>query len=159
MGLAANPLPLPAMWIRDSDKVAYTMRPVLNQDCPDACLAWEEAVGYKERRAKMIATLAAPHLEPGEQIQTGFVTLAGTGIFTVPAETFVVTDRAILVLGRGQAQRLPRDFRFGKPTGLYYKFGLDRTYKVHRQWYPEVIAADEALGATHTQDDPAAGEH
>ncbi|WP_430498215.1 hypothetical protein ACQRWP_25170 [Micromonospora trifolii] len=116
-------------------------------------------MGYKERRAKMIATRAAPHLEPGEQIQTGFVTLAGSGIFTVPAETFVVTDRAILVLGSSEAQRLSRDFWFGKPTGLYYKFELDHTYKVHRQWYPEVIAADEALREMQAQDDPAVGEH
>ncbi|WP_433127435.1 hypothetical protein ACQPWW_31360 [Micromonospora sp. CA-240977] len=116
-------------------------------------------MGYKERRAKMIATRAAPHLEPGERIQTGFVTLTGSGIFTVPAETVVVTDRAILVVGRSEVQRLPRNLSFGKPTGLYYKFDLDRTYKVHRQWYPEVIAADEALREMQTQDDPAVGEH
>ncbi|MCW6006082.1 hypothetical protein K1W54_16055 [Micromonospora sp. CPCC 205371] len=116
-------------------------------------------MGYKERRAKMIAARAEPHLEPGEQIQTGFVTVTGSGIFTVPAETFVVTDRAILVVGHGEAQRLPRDFWFGKPTGLYHKIELDRTYKVHRQWYQEVIAADEALREMRTQDDPAAGAH
>jgi hypothetical protein len=94
----------------------------------------------------MIAAQAAPHLEPGEQVQTGFSTVTGSGIFTVPAETIVVTDRAILIVGRGgEVKRLPRDFRFGKPTGLHHKIELDRTYKVHRQWYEEVIAADEAL--------------
>ncbi|MEO3928783.1 hypothetical protein ABGB07_33725 [Micromonosporaceae bacterium B7E4] len=116
-------------------------------------------MGYKERRVKIIATRAAPHLEPGEQIQTGFITVTGSGIFTVPAETFVVTDRAILIVGRGEAQRLPRDFWFGKPTGMYHKIELDRTYKVHRQWYQEVITADEALREMRTPDDPAAGEH
>jgi hypothetical protein len=116
-------------------------------------------VGYRERRVKMIADRAAPHLEPGEQIQTGFVTVTGSGIFTVPAETFVVTDRAILVLGPGEVERLPRDFWFGRPTGLYHKIELSRTYKVHRQWYQEVIAADEALRQMQAHDDPAAGEH
>jgi hypothetical protein len=77
----------------------------------------------------------------------------------VPAETFVVTDRAILIVGRGEVQRLARDLWFGKPTGLYYKIELDRTYKVHRQWHQEVIAADEALREMQTRDDPAAGEH
>jgi hypothetical protein len=110
-------------------------------------------VGYKERRAKMIATRAAPHLQPGEQIQTGFVTLTGSGIFTAPAETIVVTDRAILVVGRGDVQRLARDFRFGEPKGLYHEFELDRTYKVHRQWYPELTAADEALREMQAHDD------
>jgi hypothetical protein len=111
-------------------------------------------VGYKERRAKMLATRAAPHLEPGEQIQTGFITQT-SGIFTVPTGTFVVTDRAILIVAGGEAQRLPRDFRFGKPTGLYHSFELGRTYKVHRQWYPEVILADEALREMQTHEDPA----
>jgi hypothetical protein len=115
-------------------------------------------VGYRERRVKLIATRAAPHLEPGEQIQTGFVTVTGSGIFTVPAETLVVTDRAILVVGRSEVQRLRRDFWFGKPTGLYHKIQLHRTYKVHRQWYREVLAADEALHKMRTHDDPAAGE-
>ncbi|MGI5151964.1 hypothetical protein ACQEVC_37320 [Plantactinospora sp. CA-294935] len=116
-------------------------------------------MGYKERRVKIIATRAAPYLEPGEQIQTGFITVTGSGIFTVPAETFVVTDRAILIVGRAEAQRLPRDFWFGKPTGIYHKIELDRTYKVHRQWYQEVIAADDALRDMQTPDDPAAGQH
>jgi hypothetical protein len=87
------------------------------------------------------------------------MTVTGSGIFTVPAETFVVTDRAILIVYGGEAQRLPRDISFGKPTGLYHKIELDRTYKVHRQWYQEVIAADEALREMQTHDDPAAGEH
>ncbi|MEU5521116.1 hypothetical protein ABZ759_10695 [Streptomyces sp. NPDC047860] len=116
-------------------------------------------MGYRERRAEMIAGRAAPYLEPGEQIQTGFMTVTGSGIFTVPAETIVVTDRAILVVGRDGAQRLPRDVRFGNPTGIHHKFELDRTYKVHRQWFKEVVAADEALGAPPTEGGPAAGEH
>ncbi|WP_326560743.1 hypothetical protein [Micromonospora sp. NBC_01796] len=116
-------------------------------------------MGYRERRAEMLATKAAPHLEPGEQIQTGFMTLTGWSIFTVPAETFVVTDRAILVMGRAGVYRLPRNSWFGKPTGIYYRFQLDRSYRVHRQWYQEVIAADEALREMQTRDDPAAGEH
>ncbi|MFI0482721.1 hypothetical protein [Actinomadura sp. 9N215] len=102
-------------------------------------------MGYQERRVELIAKRAAPHLEPGEQIQTGFIALTGWLIFTVPAATVVATDRAILVVGRDGAQRLPRDRRFGKPTGMYYKIELDRTYKVHRQFYPELTAADEAL--------------
>lgn len=112
-------------------------------------------MGYKGRRVKMIATLGEPHLEPGEQIQTGFMTVTGSGIFTVPAETFVVTDRAILIVGRAGVQRLPRAFWFGEPTGMYHKIELDRTYKVHRQWYEELIAADGALREMLTNDDPA----
>jgi hypothetical protein len=102
-------------------------------------------MGYRERRIALIAKRAAPHLEPGEQIQTGFIAQTGRWIFTVPVATFVATDRAILVVGRDGVQRLPRDFRFGEPTGLYHLIELDRTYKVHRQYYPEITAADEAL--------------
>jgi hypothetical protein len=50
-------------------------------------------------------------------------------------------------VGRDGVQRLPRDFRFGEPTGMYHKIELDRRYKVHRQYYPEITAADEALRA------------
>ena len=102
-------------------------------------------MGYQERRVELISKRAAPHLEPGEQIQTGFIAITGWFIFTVPVATFVATDGAILIVGRDGVQRLPRDFRFGEPTGLYHKIELDRTYKVHRQWYPEITAADEAL--------------
>ncbi|MDA2806684.1 hypothetical protein [Nocardiopsis suaedae] len=114
-------------------------------------------MGYKERRAEKISTLADPHLETGEQIQTGFLTIKGSGIFTWPAEWIVVTDRAILIVGGRETQRLPRDFWFGKPTGLYHEIELDRTYKVHRQWYQEIIAADEALRGNQDPDEPAVG--
>ncbi len=30
-------------------------------------------MGYQERRVKLIAKRAAPHLEPGERVQTGFL--------------------------------------------------------------------------------------
>ena len=102
-------------------------------------------MGYQERRVELIAKRAAPHLEPGEQIQTGFIAQTGRGIFTAPVATFVATDRAILIVDGGGAQRLPRDFRFGEPTGMYHRIELDRTYKVHRQYYTEIKAADEAL--------------
>lgn len=102
-------------------------------------------MGYRERRIDMIAKRAAPYLESGEQIQTGFLSVTGGGIFTVPGWTFVVTDRAILIVGRDGAQRLPRDFRFGAPAGVYHRFELDRVYKVHRQYFPEIVAADKAL--------------
>jgi hypothetical protein len=102
-------------------------------------------MGYQERRVELTAKRAAPYLEPGEQIQTGFIAQTGWWIFTVPAATFVATDRAILIVYRDGAQRLPRDFRFGEPTGLYHRIKLDRTYKVHRQYHAEITAADEAL--------------
>ncbi|RSM85723.1 hypothetical protein DMH04_16085 [Kibdelosporangium aridum] len=102
-------------------------------------------MGYKERRVELIAKRAAPHLAPGEQIQTGFIAQTGSWLFTARVWTFVVTDRAILIVNRDGAQRLPRDFRFGKPTGMYHEIELDRTYKVHRQYYSEIAAADEAL--------------
>jgi hypothetical protein len=105
-----------------------------------------EVMGYRERRVELIAKRAAPHLEPGEQIQTGFIAQTGSSIFTTRVWTFVVTDRAILIVGRDGAQRVPRDFRFGEPAGMYHKIELDRTYKVHRQYYAEITAADEALG-------------
>ena len=110
-------------------------------------------MGYKERRAKMIAKVAAPHLKRGERIQTGFGTVIGPGIFTKPGEWIIATNRGVLVVGPGTALRFPRDIRFGKPTGIYHRIQLDRPYKVHRQWYPEVIAADEAL--QKARDDPA----
>lgn len=115
-------------------------------------------MGYRERRVELIAERAAPHLEPGEQIQTGFIAQSGSGIFTVPVATFVVTDRAILIVGRDGAQRLPRDFRFGEPTGLYHKIELDRTYKVHRQYYSEITAADEALRDMQARGNPPESE-
>ncbi|MEV7043688.1 hypothetical protein [Amycolatopsis sp. NPDC051061] len=102
-------------------------------------------MGYQERRVELIAKRAAPHLEPGEQIQTGFIAQTGSWIFTARVWTFVATDRAVLIVGRDSVQRLPRDFRFGEPTGMYHKVELDRTYKVHRQYYLEITAADEAL--------------
>jgi hypothetical protein len=102
-------------------------------------------MGYQERRVELIAKRAAPHLEAGEQIQTGFVAQSGSGIFNVRVWTFVVTDRAVLVVGRGGVQRFRRGFLFGEPTGMYHTIELDRTYKVHRQYYAEITAADEAL--------------
>ncbi|MCP9951033.1 hypothetical protein [Actinomadura madurae] len=102
-------------------------------------------MGYRERRAELWAERAASYLEAGEQIQTGFIAQTGWFIFTVPIATFVATDRAILVLSGHDVQRLPRDFRFGEPSGLYHRIELDRTYKVHRQYHAEIRAADEAL--------------
>jgi hypothetical protein len=114
-------------------------------------------MGYRERRVELIASRAAPYLEPGEQIQTGFVAQTGS-LFTAQVWTFVVTDRAILVVHRGGVQRLPRDFRFGDPTGMYHRIELDRTYKVHRQYYPEITAADEALSAMQARGNPPESE-
>lgn len=108
----------------------------------------------RERRVELIAERAAPHLEPGEQIQTGFIAQTGSWIFTVRVWTFVATDRAILIVGRDGVQRLPRDVRFGKPTGMYHKIELDRTYKVHQQYYSEITAADEALRERQARSNP-----
>ncbi|GAA1559212.1 hypothetical protein [Kribbella lupini] len=108
-------------------------------------------MGYQERRVKMIAAQAAPHLELGEQIQTGFIALTGPGIFTTPW-TVVVTDRSILVVHRGQVRRGPRDVVFGEPKGLHHTIHLDRAYKVNRQFYPELATADEALRKMQSTD-------
>ncbi|MBU6531918.1 hypothetical protein ACFUIW_24110 [Streptomyces sp. NPDC057245] len=102
-------------------------------------------MGYQERRTKLIAKRAAPHLEPGETIQTGFIAQSGSSVLTLRVWTFVATDRAILVIRRGGVQRLPRDLYFGEPTGLYHTFELDRVYKVHRDYYTELGTADAAL--------------
>jgi hypothetical protein len=115
-------------------------------------------MGYQERRVELIAKRAAPHLEPGEQIQTGFIAQSGSWIFTVRVWTFVATDRAILIVGQGAVQRLPRDLRFGEPTGMYHKIELDRTYKVHRQYYSEITAADAALREIQGRGDLPEGE-
>ncbi|WP_432947446.1 hypothetical protein ACQPXM_10940 [Kribbella sp. CA-253562] len=109
-------------------------------------------MGYQERRAKAIAEQAAPHLEPGEQIQTGFLAVTGGAIFNV-GWWVVVTDRAILVVRRGQAVRGPRDVLFGEPKGVYHSITLDQQYRVHRQYYPELLAADEALRQMRSADD------
>lgn len=116
-------------------------------------------MGYRERRVKLIADRAAPHLEPGEQIQTGFIAQSGSGLFSAQVWTFIVTDRAILIVGYGDVQRLPRDFCFGKPTGMYHKIELDRTYKVHRQYYGEVTTADEALRELQDRGNPPDSDH
>lgn len=115
-------------------------------------------MGYQERRVELIATRAAPHLEPGEQIQTGFIAQTGSLIFTARVWTFVVTDRAILVVRGGHALRVPRDVLFGEPTGMYHSIQLDRTYRVHRQYYKEVAAADEALREMQSRGNPAVGD-
>lgn len=106
----------------------------------------------------MISNRAAPHLEPGEQIQTGFVAQTGSP-FTARVWTIIITDRAILVVHRREALRGPRDVLLGEPTGMYRAIQLDRRYWVHRQYYKEVIAADAALRETRSRDNPAAGEH
>lgn len=117
-------------------------------------------MGYQERRVELITKRAAPHLEPGEQIQTGFIAQTGWWIFTVPVATFVATDRAILIVNRDGVQRLPRDLRFGEPTGLYHRIELDRTYKVHRQYHAEIKAADEALREMQARGDlPESEQH
>lgn len=115
-------------------------------------------MGYRERRAELIGKRAAPHLEPGEQIQAGFIAQTGSWIFTVRVWTFVVTDRAILIVGRDGVQRLSRDFRFGEPTGMYHKIEFDRMYKVHRQYDSEITAADKALRKTQACGDLPEGE-
>ncbi|GAA1510360.1 hypothetical protein [Streptomyces synnematoformans] len=115
-------------------------------------------MGHQERRVELIAKRAAPHLEPGEQIQTGFVAQSGSSILTARVWTFVVTDRAILIVRKGTAQRLPRDFPFGEPSGMYHTFQIDRAYKVHRQYYAEIRAADAALRGTRADGDPPDGE-
>ncbi|MFD7057970.1 hypothetical protein [Streptomyces sp. NPDC059906] len=107
-------------------------------------------MGHQERRVELIAKRAAPHLEPGEQIQTGFIAQSGSTVFTTRVWTFVATDRAVLVIGRGGVQRLPRNTSFGEPTGMYHKIELDRTYKVHRQYFPEISTADRALRKMQT---------
>ncbi|WP_129843006.1 hypothetical protein [Streptomyces sp. RFCAC02] len=101
-------------------------------------------MGYRERRVALIAKHAAPHLQPGEQIQTGFIA-SSSARFSVRVWTFVATDRAILIVSRGGVQRLPRDIWFGAPSGMYHGIVLDRAYKVHRDYFAEVRAADEAL--------------
>lgn len=119
-------------------------------------------MGYQERRIALIAKRAAPHLQDGEQIQTGFIaqsrrpSLALFFLFGTGVGTIVVTDRAILVLHRGQAHRASRDVWFGKPTGTYHAIELDRTYWVHRQYYKEIAAADEALRTMQAGGGPAA---
>lgn len=101
-------------------------------------------------------------MEPGEQIQTGFVVQTGSPTFSLylwtRTWTIAVTDRAILVIRRGQARRLSRDVVFGAPTGMYYKIHLDRTYRAHRQYYGELAAADEALREMQSGDTPATGD-
>lgn len=115
-------------------------------------------MGYQERRVELIAKRAAPHLEPGEQIQTGFIAQSGSTVFTTRVWTFVVTERAVLIVGRGGVQRLTRNTVFGEPTGMYHKIELDRTYKVHRQYYPEITTADRALRKMQTGGNPLEGE-
>ena len=102
-------------------------------------------MGYQERRVKLVATRAAPHLEAGEQIQTGFIAQTGSTLFTTRVWTIVVTDRAILVIRKGQAQRGPRQVVLGEPTGVYHTIELDRSYRVHRDYFAEIATADEAL--------------
>ncbi|MBB4686889.1 hypothetical protein [Amycolatopsis jiangsuensis] len=111
-------------------------------------------MGYQERRVALIAKRAAAHLEPGERIQTGFIAQTGSLLFTAKIWTFVVTDRAVLIVGGNQVQRLPRDVSFGEPNGMYHRIELDRRYKVHRQYYPEITAANEALRAMRSGEQP-----
>ncbi|ALG08287.1 hypothetical protein AOZ06_16455 [Kibdelosporangium phytohabitans] len=110
-------------------------------------------MGYLERRAAMVAKQAAPHLRPGEQLQTGFVAATGWFIFKVPTWV-IVTDRSIVVLARQGVQRRSREIYSGKPARLYHAITLDRSYKVHRDYYKELVIADEALRAMQSRGNP-----
>ncbi|MFI6345905.1 hypothetical protein [Streptomyces sp. NPDC050560] len=103
---------------------------------------------------EMISTRAKPHLLPGERVQTGFIAQTGAMLFRTTVWTIIATDRAILVVRRGEALRLGRDVVFGTPTGLYHEIHLDRAYKVHRDYYKEIAQADEALHEMRSQDAP-----
>jgi Protein of unknown function (DUF2510) len=112
-----------------------------------------------------LADRARRYLEPGEQLQAIFMAQSGPspywGLLTPIMSFFskfhqvVATDRAILVLDasmwtparpRQLRMRRPRDFYFGRLSGLWGSFVLDnRKYWVHRRFHKDVAAADAAL--------------
>ena len=112
-----------------------------------------------------LANRAGPYLEPSEQIQAVFPAVSGPspyswsrrGSFTAfssISHEVVVTERAILVIdlskwtGRPVRLRLrrPRDFYFGRLSGLWGSFVLDNTkYWVQKRFHRDIAAADAAL--------------
>jgi hypothetical protein len=110
---------------------------------------------------------AAPYLEPGEQVQAVFVGQSGPSpywslltawivILQAGYRTFVVTDRAIVVLRNGRLSgtkakalhlRGPRNVVLGPATGLWGQIQLDTRYWVHKRFHKDIAAADAALQA------------
>jgi|ERR671936_2547710 hypothetical protein len=110
---------------------------------------------------------AGPFLEPGENIQAAFTAQTGPNpnwmflsyliMFAAKFYAIVVTDRRILVLqtssfrparAKGLVTTAPRETRFGDMGGLWGDFTLNGTkYYVHRRFFKDVEAADNALGS------------
>ena len=121
-----------------------------------------------------LAQRAAPYLEPGEQIQSVFLGQSGPSpywslltawivVLQAGYRTFVVTDRAIVILRNGRLVgsrakglhlRGPRNVQLGTPSGLWGQITLDTRYWVHKRFHKDVMAADAALAAMSRQQYP-----
>lgn len=118
-----------------------------------------------------LAARVQPLLEPGEQVQTVFLTQTGPSpywvlvttliFFAVKRRIIVATDRAIVVIRAGTMSgtsakevlaRLPRATRLGPVSGMWAKIEVNGEQQwVHRRFHRDVASADAAVGAAQPQ--------
>ena len=107
--------------------------------------------------ADKIMANAAPHLEPGEQVQGAFAvqkTLTNKAT-SGGYRAVVATDRRILVFQSGMFSQttlkrlltsLPRDQRLGPGSGPFHRVQLgDETMLVNFRYFKQLAAIDAAL--------------
>lgn len=110
---------------------------------------------------------AAPHLEPGEQVQEAFGAQATSPywsllsywiiVFKDAYRAVVATDRRIIVFRTSRwrwtkfvavERTLPRSTKIGTPTGLNWKTGtLGEELWINKRFFKDVLAVDGATGA------------
>jgi hypothetical protein len=105
---------------------------------------------------------AAPHLQPGETVQSVFCAQTTSAYFALISvwiilltnayRVVVVTDRRILVCSSGRfrmtpvkqiLREIPRGTRIGPPSGLWWRCdSLGERLYVHKRFHKDVNAAD-----------------
>ena len=114
-----------------------------------------------------LAEQAAPHLEPGEQVQHAFAAQAVSPYWAILSfwviiakdayRAVVATDRRLIVFRTSRwrftkfktvERTYPRSNRIGEPTGVNWKNdALGETLWIHRRFHKDVRAIDGSATA------------